>query len=146
MWMLVRAGAELPVGAQGDQVLAACPDSPERGDPWRWSVTRVGAGDRWSVSVDVEPAHVRAHHEVVDSANDVRLDRAPGEEIVVVGTTGRHLVQDTAGPWHRWLERGDVFVVEGEDPEALVLSGEAGARVSIVRLTPTGGLPLRWVP
>ena len=144
--MLVRAGVEHPDGATGPRVLAACPDSPERGDPWRWSVSRVGPEDRWSVSVETAPEHVTAHHDVVETARDLRLERSPGEQIVVVGTEGRHLVRDATGPWHRWLERGDVFVVEGEEPEALVLRGEEGSRASIVRLAPTGALPLRWVP
>lgn len=144
--MLVRAGAERVVGPAGRRVLAACPDSPERGDPWRWTVSRVGPDHGWSVTVDAAPEHVRARMDVVDAAHDVRLDRAAGEQLVVVGTAGRHLVKDLTGPWHRWLEPGDVFVLEGEDPEALVLDGGEGARVSIVRLAPTGSLPLRWVP
>ena len=40
MWMLIRANA---LGGEtapesGARILAACPDSAERGDPWRWTV------------------------------------------------------------------------------------------------------------
>jgi hypothetical protein len=126
-------------------VLAACPDSEGRGDDWRWSVSRVG-GEEWRVHVDTDPDHVIAHHTVVREAGERELVREAGEELVVVAVKGQHLVQDANGPWHRWLEPGDVFVVEGEDTERLVLTGSDRGEACVVRLSPTGPEPLRWVP
>lgn len=149
MWMLVRAGAHGRAPAHAEQVLAACPDSPERGDEWRWTVSKVPSdapGRSWSVRVAVDSGSVEAEHIVVERPGEQRLARRSGEEIVVVAEDGRHLIQDATGPWLRYLEVGDVFVVEGEDPEHLVLTAGADSRASVVRLTPKGDQPLRWVP
>jgi hypothetical protein len=152
--MLVRDGAMVnestgPDPACTEQVLAACPDSPGRGDEWRWTVSRVSqaAPERsWGVRVTVDDAFVAAEHIVVEAPTEHRLRRESGEEIVVVAELGRHLIQDATGPWMRYLDAGDVFVVEGEEPEHLVLTAGADSRASVVRLTPKGDHPLRWVP
>jgi hypothetical protein len=147
--MLVRDGAIVHDPGQADQVVAACPDSPERGDEWRWTVSRIRVDDpgrTWRVSVDVDEDTVGAQHVVVDQPGEQTLRRSSGEEIVVVAEHGRHLIQDATGPWLRYLDTGDVFIVEGEDAEHLVLTAGADSRASVVRLTPKGGQPLRWVP
>lgn len=146
MWMLVREGAITHQAGQ-THTLAACPDSPERGDEWRWSVSRVeGGGEDWSVQVEADEEHVVVDHLVLREPGELELARRSGEELVVVSVTGRHLIQDAAGPWRRWLEPGDVFVVEGEEPEHLVLTASDPSKASVVRLTPRGRQALRWVP
>ncbi|HET8594341.1 MAG TPA: hypothetical protein VFM07_03770 [Intrasporangium sp.] len=145
----MRDGAIAHDPDRADQVVAACPDSPERGDEWRWTVSRTRVdhpGRTWQVSVTVDEDFVGAEHLVVDEPGERPLTRGSGEEIVVVAEHGRHLVQDASGPWLRYLDTGDVFVVEGEDPEHLVLTAGADSRASVVRLTPKGSQPLRWVP
>lgn len=147
--MLVRDGALDPSAHPKERVLAACPDSPERGDAWHWTVSRVdsAAPERgWSVRVAVDEDLVSAEHVVVSEPGEQVLTRNGGEELVVVAERGRQLIQDATGPWLRWLEAGDVFVVEGEEPERLVLTAGTDSRFSVVRLTPTGDQPLRWVP
>jgi hypothetical protein len=144
--MLVRDGAIARQEGQSRQTLAACPDSPERGDEWRWSVTRVDEGDGWSVHVDADDVHVAVDHTVLREPGELELVRRSGEELVVVARRGSHLVQDAAGPWRRWLHPGDVFVVEGEEPEHLVLTASQRSEASVVRLTPRGAQALRWVP
>lgn len=147
--MLVRDGSLTHPPRADEQVLAACPDSPERGDEWRWSVTRVPAPEQdghWQVVVHVDNDFVTAEDRVIDEAGELALDRSSGEEIVVISIDGSHLIQDASGPWRRWLQPGDVFVVEGEEPESLVLTASERSRAAVVRLTPTGHQPLRWVP
>lgn len=149
MWMLVRDGAIKTESGQAWHTLAACPDSPERGDEWRWSVTRVAAEgdtDAWSVRVDADDEHVAVEHAVLREPGELELLRRSGEELVVVSRKGRHLIQDATGPWNRWLEPGDVFVVEGEEPEHLVLTASDPSEASVVRLSPRGATALRWVP
>ena len=147
--MLVRDGSLAHHPGAHEQVLAACPDSPERGDEWRWSVTRVPASEEeghWQVVVRVDNSFVAAEDKVIDEAGELALHRESGEEIVVISIDGSHLIQDASGPWRRWLWPGDVFVVEGEEPESLVLTASEHSRASVVRLTPKGDEPLRWVP
>lgn len=148
--MLVRGNAAVPDG-DGTTTLAACPDSPERGDQWLWSVRRVpdtGADSAppWRVVVDHDRQHIEAHlTEHVDET--IELTRQPGEELVVVPLTGEHLIAHATGPWERWVAPGDVFVVEGEETESLRLRpAPGGAKVALVRLRPTTAPALRWVP
>lgn len=158
MWMLVRGNATSP-DADGATTLAACPDSPERGDPWRWSVRRIRvhgsahapgptpqAADQWRVAVDHDPDHIQAEL-TMHVGEALELTRLPGEELVVVPLRGQHLIAHATGPWRRWVSPGDVFVVEGEQTEELLLRpAPGGARVALVRLSPTTAPALRWVP
>ena len=112
-------------------------------------MTRVSASEeegRWQVVVRVDNSFVAAEDKVIDEAGELALNRESGEEIVVISIDGNHLIQDASGPWRRWLRPGDVFVVEGEEPESLVLTASEHSRASVVRLTPKGDEPLRWVP
>ena len=60
---------------------------------------------------------------------------------------GQVLVAAVDGPWERWLNPGDVFIVEGEDDEALRISLAApDARASATMLAPRRAAALRWVP
>lgn len=146
MWMLVRDGAITREESQAAHTLAACPDSAERGDEWRWSVSRVDDGGDWTVRVDADDQHVTVDHTVLRAPGEWELLRRSGEEIVVVARKGRHLVQDSTGPWRRWLDPGDVFVVEGEAPEHLVLTASEASEASVVRLSSRDAQALRWVP
>ena len=147
MWMLVRDNAIRPE-VDGTRTLAACPDSDDRGEAWLWSVRRVPEPDGgWQVRVEVDPEQVRASQDVHADGQLVELVRQRGEQIVVVAVDGTHVVADRNGPWTRRLQPGDVFVVEGEEQESLLVDPAPGAsRVSVVRLTPVGDGPLRWVP
>lgn len=146
MWMVVRDNAS-PAEPDGSKVLAACPDTDDRGEAWRWSVRRVPGRDAWSVEVDADPAHVRADRELHRLEDDLEVHRAAGEEIVVVPITGRQEVSATVGPWRRWLAPGDVFVLEGEQSETIRLRAALGApEVAVVRLRPTSDRVMRWVP
>lgn len=146
--MLVRDNA-IPAEADGTRTLAACPDSDDRGEAWVWSVRRV-PDDRdggWQVRVDVDPEQVTVSQDLHTDGHLVELARRPGEQIVVVAVDGTHVVADRNGPWTRRLRPGDVFVVEGEEQEALLVDPAPGlSRMAVVRLTPTGSQPLRWVP
>ncbi|MDN5764919.1 MAG: hypothetical protein L0H96_01665 [Humibacillus sp.] len=166
--MLVRGNAAVP-DSDGTTTLAACPDSPERGDQWLWSVRRVPGSDGeartdtatvtssatytvagtalpWRVVVDHDRDHIRADLTVHDDET-VELTRQPGEELVVVPLMGEHLIAHATGPWKRWVAPGDVFVIEGEETESLRLRpAPGGARVALVRLSPTTAPVLRWVP
>jgi hypothetical protein len=147
MWMLVRDDVGLHSDA-APRTLAACPDSDDRGDPWRWSVRLVprGAGC-WAVEVEADHDHVTVRQDTHHDGAVVDVSRRAGEEIVVVPVSGQCLVADAQGPWRRWLSPGDVFVGEGEQDELLRLTlapGRSGA--TVVRLTPMTAQPLRWVP
>lgn len=147
MWMLVRdrpAAGDAPAA----RTLAACPDSDDRGEPWRWSVRLVTpAPGQWSVEVDTDPEHVRHRQDLHRDGAVVDIARPAGEEVVVVPLRGQCLVADAQGPWRRWLGPGDVFVGEGERDELLRLSLAPGTgEVAVVRLAPTAPQPLRWVP
>jgi hypothetical protein len=147
MWMLVRDNA-IHAEADGTRTLAACPDSDDRGEAWVWSVRRVPQPDGgWRVRVDVDPEQVQVVEDLHADGRLVELVRRPGEQIVVVAVDGTHVVADRNGPWTRRLRPGDVFVVEGEEQESLLVDPAPGpGRVSVVRLTPVGDRPLRWVP
>lgn len=173
MWMLVRGTVDKAETVSEDDIseatLVACPDTADRGDPWRWAVRRVqdtnardippytreidresrlvrGPAD-WHLEVSHDPRHVRATSEVHSSGTAIDVLRPSGAEIVVVPVVGRALVSSGAGAWRRWLAPGDVFVVEGEDDEALRLTPEPGPScLAVVELVPTSDQPLRWVP
>ena len=164
MWMLVRANA-LGTETQPDRrtrTLAACPDSAERGDPWRWTISladpavadsaEAGAGapgsmEPGAVAVSADPEHIRTKTQQYGDGYTGLLHRPAGTQLVIAGLAGEALVAAADGPWERWLRPGDVFVVEGEDDESLRLSLPAGlARVEVVTLAPVRAHALRWVP
>lgn len=132
------------------RVLAACPDTDDRGEPWRWSVRLVPADVEAGVPevvVDVDPEHVRYRSTTHRDGETVDLHRSSGEEVVVVPVVGQCLVADATGPWRRWLAPGDVFVGEGERAESLRVTMAPGrGELVVVTLAPTAGQPLRWVP
>ena len=143
MWMLVRDNA-VAVEADGSRTLAACPDSDDRGEQWRWSV-RTTAGRE--VLVDTDDRHVSAERNDYAGGVSADLRRAAGAQLVIAAVSGEALVTDLSGPWRRWLRQGDVFVVEGEESEQLRLTLTPGdSRATVVSLTPVGDRPLRWVP
>lgn len=148
MWLLVRDNALMPA-VDGSVTLAACPDTADRGEDWRWRVWRgpPTASDRLGeVFVDTDTDYVVASTTVV-GASPITLTRQAGEEVVVVPLAGHHLIADSIGPWQRWLHPGDAFVLEGEESETVNLSSAPGpARVAVVRLSTTNDAPLRWVP
>ena len=177
MWMLVRAGPRPGAGDDGASpsgvtTLAGCPDTPGRGDPWRWTARLVTASvaddrrvaavpghlgrvdrhivegpDGAAVELLVDPDHVDASVVAHSGAQPVRLTREAGSELVVVPLAGEALVTDSTGPWRRSLRPGDVFVVEGQQPETLLLiPAPEPSMVAVLRLAPTGDQPLRWVP
>ncbi|MCO4255931.1 hypothetical protein [Pseudarthrobacter cellobiosi] len=148
MWMLIRAN---DVGAvrtrSGARVLAANPDSAERGDPWRWAVELDESAPEPVPAVTVNDAHVSSHSTRYDRNYTGILHRDAGEQIVVAALAGEALVSAEDGPWKRRLRPGDTFIVEGEDPESLRLSLTAGeSAVQVITLSPTHAKVLRWVP
>ena len=143
MWLVVRATALIP-DPDGGVTLAACPDTPTRPVPWRWSVRLTG--DRTAVEVPHDPGTVaveRSDHR----GEDVALERDGGSVLVAVAVNGEYLVAHGTGAWQRTLGSGDVAVLEGEEPEPVRLSAtDPDAELCLVRLRSTTGLPLRWVP
>lgn len=149
MWMLVRAnalGAEYPAGT-GSRTLAACPDSPDRGDPWRWTISEKDSAGRSGLDISTEPDHIRVQTSQYTDGYTGALHRVAGTQLVIVALRGEALVAAASGPWERWLRPGDVFVVEGEEEENLRLSlPEGDACVEVVSLAPRLAHALRWVP
>lgn len=147
MWMLVRANA-LGSDMQPDEktkTLAACPDTAERGDPWRWTVSLDETQSGISVSVDRDFIEL----DVTDYADGHTglLHRPAGHQLIVAALAGEALVSAENGPWERWLKPGDVFIVEGEEEETLRLSLAAPpSKVSVVSMAPKHANALRWVP
>ncbi len=147
--MLVRADA---LGAEersdaGSRVLAACPDSAERGDPWRWTVTLHETAGVTSLSVSADPGHIAFDQQSFTDGQSATLHRSAGRQLVIAALKGEALVSASDGPWQRWLSPGDVFIVEGEDREALALQLGAGdSAVDVVSLAPVTAHALRWVP
>lgn len=147
MWMLIRENA-IPTDEDGTRLLAASPDTADRGDVWRWSVRSVpdAAGER-HVSLDADERTVIASATTHREGESLDLERRPGTQIVLTLTEGQALIADRNGPWRRWLNAGDVFVVEGEEQESLRFTLTPGQGVAkVIRLEPTGDTPLRWVP
>lgn len=148
MWMLIRANdlgaARAPSGAR---ILAANPDSAERGDPWRWAVQLDETVPQAAAAVTVNDDHVSYRSTRYDGNYTGVLRRDAGEQIVMAALSGEALVAAEDGPWKRWLRPGDTFIVEGEDPEAIRLSLTAGeSAVQVITLSPTRAKVLRWVP
>ena len=145
--MLVRADA---LGSDMDQydgtrTLAACPDTAERGDPWRWTVSLDEDGSGVEVSADEDFIEIGVT-EFVDGHTGL-LHRPAGHQLLVAGLAGQALVAAENGPWERWLSPGDVFIVEGEEQETLRLSlASSPSKVSVVSMAPKRAHALRWVP
>jgi hypothetical protein len=148
MWMLIRANDLGAVRApSGARILAANPDSAERGDPWRWSVELDESTPAPIAAVTANPSHVNSRSTRYEGNYTGVLQRGAGEQIVVAGLAGEALVSAEDGPWQRWLRPGDTFIVEGEDPESMRLSLTAGeSAVQVITLSPTRAKVLRWVP
>lgn len=148
MWMLIRANdlgaATAPSGAR---ILAANPDSAERGDPWRWAVQLDESASEPDATVSVNADHVSYRSTRYHSNYTGVLHRDAGEQVVLAALAGEALVSAEDGPWERWLHPGDTFIVEGEDPESVRLSLTAGeSAVQVITLSPTRAKVLRWVP
>ncbi|MFD1211946.1 hypothetical protein ACFQ36_07825 [Arthrobacter sp. GCM10027362] len=149
MWMLIRAnalGGEVSAES-GAKILAACPDSADRGDPWRWTVELDESADEPAVSLDADADYIASQSRRYEGSYTGVLQRGAGEQLIIAGLAGEALVAAETGPWERWLRPGDVFLVEGEDPETLRLSlaGRDAGGESIL-LTPRKATALRWVP
>lgn len=149
MWILVRANA-LGSGESsptGGRVLAACPDSAERGDPWRWTVTLDEDSAGLGVGVDADPDFISVSTARVRNEPETVLSRLAGEQLVIAALEGETLVSAENGPWKRWLRPGDVFIVEGEETEAVSLfMRDTDTSVEAISLVPNGKHALRWVP
>jgi hypothetical protein len=149
MWMLIRANA---LGAEtsaesGARILAACPDSAERGDPWRWTVELDESGPEPAVALEADENYIASDSRRYTGNYTGTLQRGPGEQLLVTGLAGEALVAAEDGPWERWLRAGDVFIVEGEDAETIRLSLAAGeSAVQVITLAPRKAKVLRWVP
>lgn len=149
MWMLVRADAlgNDEVDDAGRRVLAACPDTAERGDPWRWSVNLEDLRDHPRATVDTDDSYVVSHEKSYTGNQSETVIRRAGEVLVVAALTGEALVAVTNGPWERWIRPGDVFVLEGEDDEELRISLAGGdSSTKGFLLSPVIAHALRWVP
>ncbi|MFT4469125.1 hypothetical protein ACMX2H_04375 [Arthrobacter sulfonylureivorans] len=149
MWMLIRAN---PLGGEtaaetGAKILAACPDSAERGDPWRWTVQLNETGPEPTVELEADASYIASESHRYIGGYTGTLQRGPGEQLIVTGLGGEALVAAVDGPWERWLRPGDVFIVEGEDAETIRLSLAAGeSAVQVITLAPRKAKVLRWVP
>ena len=149
MWMLIRAN---PLGGEtaaetGAKILAACPDSAERGDPWRWTVQLDETGPEPTVELEADASYIASESHRYTGSYTGTLQRGPGEQLIVTGLGGEALVAAVDGPWERWLRTGDVFIVEGEDAETIRLSLAAGeSAVQVITLAPRKAKVLRWVP
>lgn len=147
--MLIRAnalGGEI-AAESGAPILAACPDSAERGDPWRWTMELNDSGTEPTVALTADPSHIWSESHRYTGGHSGVLQRRAGDQLVVTGLVGEALVSAEDGPWERWLRPGDVFIVEGEEPEAIRLSVVTGdSAVQVITLAPRGAEVLRWVP
>ncbi|RNL53055.1 hypothetical protein [Arthrobacter oryzae] len=149
MWMLIRANA---LGTEtsarsGARILAACPDSADRGDPWRWTIELDETTEEPFVAVEADDSYIASSIRRYENGYTGVLQRGAGEQLVVAGLSGEALVAADNGPWQRWLRPGDTFIVEGEDPEAIRLSLTAGESVvQVITLAPRQAKVLRWVP
>lgn len=149
MWMLVRADALDCYwdDADGHRVLAACPDTDERGDPWRWSARLEGTGPDAVVGIEADPEFIAVSSTLYSDGFSGTVERSSGHQLVITALAGQVLVAAAEGPWERWLSPGDVFIAEGEDDETLRISLDRdGTRVSAISLAPKRAAALRWVP
>lgn len=149
MWLLVRAdslddywGADAPA-----RTLAACPDTDERGDPWRWTATLAQSEHGPEVRIDADPDYIGVRSTIYADGHSGTIHRAAGHQLVLTSLQGQILVAAAQGPWERWLNPGDVFIVEGEEDEKLRISLDAvDSRASATLLAPRRAAALRWVP
>ncbi|GAA1354577.1 hypothetical protein GCM10009596_00330 [Arthrobacter rhombi] len=148
MWMLVRANALGKDDSAGDRrVLAACPDTGERGDPWRWTVGLRDEETGPVAVVETDEAFLGAENTQLSGDESRTVHRSSGQVVVVTVLDGQALVASVGGPWERWIRPGDVFVLEGEDDEEVRISLDGGdSEATVFQLTPTGPRALRWVP
>lgn len=149
MWMLVRANALGADEAKSDRtrVLAACPDSSERGDPWRWTITLDESSSELGVGVEADREHISVSTTRLQNEPATVLHREGGAQLVIAALEGETLVSAESGPWKRWLRTGDVFIIEGEDTESVSLfMADADTAVEAISLAPTTARALRWVP
>lgn len=149
MWLLVRAGSldDYWDAGEGHRTLAACPDTDERGDPWRWTARLAELEAGSEVLVDADRDFIEVNTTVYTAGHTGIIDRAAGHQTVIASLSGQMLIAAVDGPWERWLNPGDVFIVEGEEDEALHISLTApDARVSVTMLAPRRSAALRWVP
>ena len=146
--MLVRANALGRHEADGSsRVMAACPDTDERGDPWRWSVAVNRSGSEPTADLDVDPSFITATEASFVDAGPHTLLRKRGEVLVVTVLAGAATIASVGGPWQRQLNVDDVFVLEGEEDERVTTTLVApGTQVAAHTLTPIGKEALRWVP
>ena len=149
MWLLVRAGSldDYWDSGEGHRTLAACPDTDERGDPWRWTARLAELEAGSEVLVDADPDFIEVNTTVYTAGYTGIIDRAAGHQTVIASLSGQMLIAAVDGPWESWLNPGDVFIVEGEEDESLRISLTApDARVSVTMLAPRRAAALRWVP
>lgn len=167
MWMLERA-SESTMDALDFHQLAACPDTHGRGDKWRWAVNfvRNDAGsfvpigaphDRINFVIEVDghdalvvshdPALISTLVEVNEQNSNLQIERRSGTEVLIVPLFGEALIAAPNGVWKRLLQPGDVFVIEGEEDETLLLTPSPDlTRVVVVHLESNADQALRWVP
>lgn len=149
MWILVRANA---LGAsesknERSKVLAACPDSGERGDPWRWTVTLDESSVGLDVGVEADRDFISVSTTRVQNEPATVFSRSGGDQLVIAALEGETLVSAENGPWKRWLRPGDVFIIEGEETEKVSLfMADTDTSVEAISLSPTKAPALRWVP
>lgn len=149
MWMLVRSSALGRDELRGQQrVLAACPDTGERGDPWRWTVAVRYEPHGPMATVETDGDFLASSELVLNGGESRSLTRASGEVLVATVLAGQARIASVTGPWERWIQPDDVFVLEGEEDEDIRISLDgAGARASVFRLSPNNAArALRWVP
>lgn len=147
--MLVRSSAlgRHEVTGAGNRVLAACPDTDERGDPWRWTVSLVQGPDGPEAAVVTDDSFLAASERRYSGGESRTILRPAGQVLVVTVLRGQALVAAANGPWERWIRPEDVFVLEGEDDEELRISLDGDDSLATAfHLLPTGDRALRWVP
>ncbi|MFJ6417996.1 hypothetical protein [Paeniglutamicibacter sp. NPDC091659] len=149
MWLLVRADSldDYWDVDDGRRTLAACPDTDERGDPWRWTARLAEHSAGPQVHIEADPEYIGVQTTVFADGHTGVVQRAAGQQMLLTSLHGQVLVAAVDGPWERWLNPGDVFIVEGEEDESLRISLTAPeARVSVTTLAPRRAPALRWVP
>ena len=133
MWILERADARDATG------VLSCPDSDATGVPMQWQISL-----RPDVVVRCDEDVVHATQRGGDTEDT--LERAGGDQLVVIGRVGQTQVSDVRGSWVRTLGPDDALVLEGDDPEAVRCEPEADASWCAVQLRAVTATPLRWIP
>lgn len=149
MWLLVRKDAvdDYWESSSDQRVLAANPDTDERGDPWRWTAQMVEDAKGSRVQFDVNPDYINVQTDEYTDGYSGEITRPAGHQLLITSLVGEVLVSAVDGPWKRWLSPGDVFIIEGEEEEKLRISLTApDAKVSVTVLQPLKAPVLRWVP